>query len=78
MAAVFACAAVGPALADAEAFRINCAKCHARAQTVAKGLKGDTAEARRAALEAFLSTHHADDPAIRAQIAAYLVTLAGK
>lgn len=73
---VFGVAIVSPALADAEIFRANCAACHPRATILAQRLKGDTANERKATLETFLSAHHAEDPAIRARVVAYLVDLA--
>lgn len=75
---VFGDAAVAPALADAETFRANCAKCHPRATTIAQRVKGDTADARKSALDAFLSKHHAENPEVRERIVAYLITLPTK
>jgi hypothetical protein len=72
---VFAPAA---ASADADLFEDRCGKCHARATTLARGLKGDTAAAKTAALDAFLEAHHAEDAEIRARIVAYLMGLSGK
>jgi mono/diheme cytochrome c family protein len=75
---LFAAAIVTPALADAETFRANCAKCHSRAATIARQIKGDTPDQRKAQLETFLTTHHAEDPAVRERIATYLLTLTAK
>jgi hypothetical protein len=72
---VFAPVAAG---ADADVFKDRCGKCHARATTLARGLKGETAEAKTAALDAFLKGHHAEDAEIRARIVAFLVGLSGK
>jgi hypothetical protein len=72
---VFAPAA---ASADADLFKDRCGKCRARATTLARGLKDDTAPAKTAALDAFLKGHHAEDAEIRARIVAYLVGLSGK
>ena len=71
-------ATVTDALADAETFRSNCAKCHSRAATIARQIKGDTPDQRKAQLETFLATHHAEDPALRERIVAYLMMLTSK
>ncbi len=64
------------ASADAQTFKDHCAKCHARPQTLARQLKGDTPEAKRLALDGFLATHHANDAEVRNRIIDYLVALA--
>jgi hypothetical protein len=66
------------ASADAGLYREHCAKCHARAGVLAKGLKGETTEDKAAALDAFLMKHHADDAQVRAKIVDYLVGPSGK
>jgi hypothetical protein len=80
--AVMALAIVGlipaGASADAGVYREHCGKCHARAGTLANGLKGATKEDKAAALDAFLTKHHADDAQVRARIVAYLVGLSAK
>ena len=68
----------GPALADAQTFAAQCGRCHARAQTLARRIEGDSVEAKRAALDAFLAGHHAADAALRERIVSYLVGLAGR
>jgi len=55
------------------AFQTHCSKCHSRASTLARRLKGDTRDERAAALSKFLEDHHLDDPAARAAIVNYLV-----
>lgn len=60
---------------EAASFKTHCAKCHPRAGTLARSLKGDTRDERTAALAAFLVSHHCEDPAARAAIVAYLVGL---
>jgi len=70
-AAVWSSAAVG----DTRVFTEHCAKCHQRAASVARELKGDTLEERTAALDKFLSTHHAEDPKVRAAVIDYLIGL---
>jgi hypothetical protein len=66
------------ASADAALFKDRCSKCHARAATLARGLKGETPAAKTAALDAFLKGHHAEDADTRSRIVAYLVGLSGK
>lgn len=67
-----------PAVADAGLFAEHCAKCHARATTLSRSLKGSTAEEKRALLDRLLLTHHAPDAVVREKIVAYLVGIAGK
>lgn len=64
------------AYADASLFKEHCAKCHARASSLASGLKGQTADEKASQLEAFLTSHHVDDAAARAHLVTYLVGLA--
>lgn len=66
------------ALADAQTFRERCVACHARASTLARSIGGSTVAEKTAWLEAFLATHHADDPAVRASLVTYLVGLTAK
>ncbi len=61
--------------AEAPLYKEHCAKCHARAGTLATNLKGQTAEEKASRLEAFLQSHHANDPQVRARIIAYLIEL---
>jgi mono/diheme cytochrome c family protein len=77
-ASFFGEATITPALADAETFRANCAKCHSRAATIARRIKGDTVDQRKAQLDTFLATHHAEDPAVRERVVTYLMTLTAK
>ncbi len=77
-ASFFGEATITPALADAETFRANCAKCHSRAATIARQIKGDTVDQRKAQLDTFLATHHAEDPAVRERVVTYLMTLTAK
>lgn len=63
------------AAADAEAYKAQCGKCHARAASIAKRLKGATPDEKAAALDTFLVQHHAPDEAVRKRIVAYLVGL---
>jgi mono/diheme cytochrome c family protein len=55
------------------AYQTHCSKCHSRAATLARNLKGDTRDERAAALSKFLEDHHLGDPAARAAIVKYLV-----
>jgi len=66
------------ALADAQTFKELCVKCHARASTLARSIKGATPAEKTAWLDGFLTTHHADDPAERAKLVGYLIGLAAK
>lgn len=61
--------------ADLSAFQARCVSCHPRASTLARGLDGDSAEARSAALAKFLETHHCEDAQARTAIVDYLVGL---
>jgi len=51
---------------DPSSFREHCAKCHPRAPWVARD---------QAALDQFLSTHHAANPKVRGAIIEYLMGL---
>lgn len=57
------------------AFKEHCSKCHARASSVARSFDGSE-EQRKKAFDRFLSTHYAEDPQVRAEIIAYLLTAA--
>ena len=63
------------AAAAETAFTEYCGKCHARAASVARSVKGNTVQDRRETLDKFLSNHHAEDPALRAEIVEYLIGL---
>ena len=65
-------------LADQRVFKAHCGKCHQRAVSVARDLKGDTLEERTDALDKFLSTHHAEDPKLRAVVIDYLIGLSAQ
>jgi hypothetical protein len=67
--------AIGAATAAAaeRTFNEHCGKCHARPTFVLRGLKGNTEQERRKVLDKFLSTHHAEDPKLRAEIIDYLI-----
>ncbi len=56
------------------AFKEHCSKCHARASSVARSFDGNE-EQRKKAFDRFLSTHYAEDPQLRAEIIAYLLTV---
>ncbi len=64
------------ALADATLFKERCAKCHARASSLASNLKGQTKSEKATLLNSFLSAHHAEDVEERQKIVSYLVGLA--
>lgn len=60
--------------AEATVFRESCAKCHERAERLARTLVGTRSE-RVAVLSEFLKTHHAADSLTRDAIVSYLVDL---
>ena len=66
---------VGTPAAARTAFTEHCGKCHARAASVARGVEGNTEQDRRETLDKFLSRHHAESPALRAEIVEYLIGL---
>ena len=66
---------VGTPAAAETAFTEHCGKCHARAASVARGVEGNTEQDRRETLDKFLSSHHAEDPGLRAEIVEYLIGL---
>jgi hypothetical protein len=66
---------VGTAALAETAFTEHCGKCHARAASVARSVKGNTEQERRETLDKFLSSHHAEDPALRAEVVEYLIGL---
>lgn len=57
------------------AFKKHCSKCHARPSSIARSFDGSE-EQRKKAFDRFLSTHYAEDPQLRAEIVAYLLTVA--
>jgi hypothetical protein len=63
------------ARSDEALFKSNCAKCHFRAQTLARGLPGNLPEEKSALLTKFLETHHPPSPEHRAALVSYLVGL---
>jgi hypothetical protein len=56
-------------------FKEHCGKCHTRLSSVLGGLNGNAEQERRASLDEFLSTHHAEDAKLRAEIIDYLIKL---
>ncbi len=66
------------ALADAQTYKERCVKCHARAATLARSLKGTTPGEKAAWLVGFLATHHVDDEVERAKLVDYLIGLTAK
>ena len=54
-------------------FNEHCGKCHARPASIMRGLKGNVELEQREVLDKFLSTHHAEDPKLRAEIIDYLI-----
>jgi hypothetical protein len=71
---------MGPYFVDTTAgaetvFTEHCGKCHPRAASVARSVKGNSEQDRREALDRFLSSHHAEGPTLRAEIVDYLIGL---
>jgi hypothetical protein len=66
---------VGTTAAAETAFTEHCGKCHARATSVARSVGGKTEQDRRETLDKFLSSRHAEDPTLRAEIVDYLIGL---
>ena len=62
--------------AEGEAqYAVACARCHETRGPLAAGVPGDNREAKVAWLWDFLASHNADDPAARADIIVYLLTI---
>lgn len=80
MACLFISAAAwsDKAVADEQAFKEHCGQCHARAASLARNLKGSTAEDRAAMLAKFLEAHHTQDAKARTVIVDYLVGLSAR
>ena len=57
-----------------DAYDASCVECHARAERVMRGVRGDDAE-RAEWLDEFLVDHFAEDDQDRADIIAYLLDL---
>lgn len=68
----------GKAVADEQAFKEHCGQCHARAASLARSLKGSTAEERTATLVRFLERHHTKDTKARTVVIDYLVGLSAQ
>lgn len=66
---------VGTTAVAETVFTEHCGKCHARAASVARSVKGNGEQDRRETLDKFLSSHHAEDLALRAEIVDYLIGL---
>jgi hypothetical protein len=61
------------ARSDEALFKSYCAKCHARAQTLARRLPGKSPEEKSALLAKFLETQHPPSAEQRAALVSYLV-----
>jgi hypothetical protein len=70
--------AIGAATAAQSTFNEHCGKYHGRPTSVMRGLKGNVELERREVLDKFLSTHHAEDPMLRAEIIDYLMSLSAQ
>lgn len=56
------------------AYNATCLSCHSSVSRVVKKVQGGDEVAKRAYLDTFLASHHAEDKALRDQIIQYLVT----
>lgn len=64
------------ARSDEALFKSYCAKCHARAQPLARRLPGNSPEEKSSLLAKFLETHHPPSDEQRAALVSYLVGIA--
>lgn len=71
MLAGTACSSAVPTAGE-QAFEQNCATCHAGNSLPQSAVSGLSDPNKRAALDRFLSKHHATDPQVRAEIIRYL------
>lgn len=59
---------------DATAYQKACGDCHRAPATLARKIRGDTQEEKKAYLRALLARHHTPDPAEIDHIIGYLLT----
>lgn len=69
--------AAGNPVAGEAAYAQACARCHRSVERLIPMMSGDDAAARSAYLDGFLSDHKAPDPAMRADLIAYLLKVSG-
>lgn len=70
--------AAGDPVAGEAAYVEACARCHRSVDRLIPMIGGDDAATRTAYLDGFLADHKAPDPAMRADLIAYLLKLSGK
>ncbi|WP_181141527.1 hypothetical protein [Ciceribacter selenitireducens] len=70
--------AAGDPVAGDAAYAKACARCHRSIDRLIPMIGGDDAATRTAYLDGFLADHKAPDPAMRADLIAYLLKLSGK
>lgn len=69
--------AAGDPVAGEAAYAKACARCHRSVDRLIPMIGGDGAAAKTAYLDGFLADHKAPDPAMRADIIAYLLKVSG-
>ena len=70
--------AAGDPVAGEAAYAQACARCHRSVDRILPFIAGDDAAAKTAYLDALLADHRAPDPAMRADLIAYLLKLSGQ
>ena len=70
--------AAGDPVAGVAAYAQACARCHRSVDRILPFIAGDDAAAKTAYLDALLADHRAPDPAMRADLIAYLLKLSGQ
>lgn len=68
----------GDPVAGEAAYAQACARCHRSVDRILPFIAGDDAAAKTAYLDALLADHRAPDPAMRADLIAYLLKLSGQ
>ncbi len=69
--------AAGDPVAGEAAYAKACARCHRSVDRLVPMIGGDDAATRSAYLDGFLADHRVPDPAMRADIIAYLLKVSG-
>lgn len=69
--------AAGDPVAGEAAYAQACARCHRSVDRILPFIAGNDAAAKTAYLDALLADHRAPDPAMRADIIAYLLKVSG-
>ena len=69
--------AAGDPVAGEAAYAQACVRCHRSVERILPFIAGDDAAAKTAYLDALLADHKAPDPAMRADLIAYLLKVSG-